>query len=316
MFRSNRGGDGPPEPAELRSRFEQQRPGFDSPVHLRFVLESFDPNEGIIRGRVSGEIDVAAFERDRPFQELPTSTTLSMISLYQTQSVEIALTPKSAGFSVSPPAVEIAFETWGEQRAFPSDEYGSNYLFIITGALGFPSISVISSQNLSQYHVLLSANNRYLNVLIERYDSQVRWVYLIALTPLLLFIALHVVSKGRSQRQGGTFAIEVAVGLLALLPLRQVLVPSSLVMITNIDILLGMQFVIFIVWVVFEVVRSEVRRGTHPVGDREQRQSDVGRSPTHNQQFRTEASGADLNETPTAARQPRAGNPGSDCGPR
>lgn len=105
VFRSNRGSGGPPAPVELRPRFEQLRPGFGSPVHLRFVLESFDPNEGVIRGQVSGEIDVAAFGRDYPFQKLPTSTTLSMTSLYQTQSVQVVLAPKSAGFSVPPPAV-------------------------------------------------------------------------------------------------------------------------------------------------------------------------------------------------------------------
>ena len=79
------------------------------------------------------------------------------------------------------------------------------------------------------------------------------WTYTIALAPLLLLGAL-VWSGLRSPESAGRAALEASVGLVALLPLRQVLVPPDVQSLTRLDVVLSIELLAFIAWLAIAVV--------------------------------------------------------------
>nr|MDT0663345.1 hypothetical protein [Micromonospora sp. DSM 115978] len=213
-------------------------------VHLRFVFDDFDPVLGALRGYVSANLDMERY-RNRYFSnELPSSISLRLGSVHSQKLYELPLLTSSKTDSASVP---LELETWGDPRSFPSDTYAAIYLLGLGNGLGFPSVSAVMGSGLSQYAIKASVNGVYLNFLFERPALQAGWVYLIASSPFVLLLVL-VWSGLRSQQNAAVSAIETAVGLLALLPLRQVLVPAHLEMITNVDLLLGLELVLFIGW--------------------------------------------------------------------
>ena len=84
------------------------------------------------------------------------------------------------------------------------------------------------------------------------------FVYAVAVAPLLLGIAAGF-SWLRDRRSTGA-PIELAAALLALLPLRQVLVPGDITGITRLDHLLGIEVVIIAVGVACACASTQVQR--------------------------------------------------------
>lgn len=91
-----------------------------------------------------------------------------------------------------------------------------------------------------------------INILISRNIRTTVWCYLIALSPaILIFVLLFQLAVGAAQ-----VTLEAGVGIIAILPLRQVLVPSDVGGITRIDLILGMELVAMLVLVAISVTRQ------------------------------------------------------------
>lgn len=97
-------------------------------------------------------------------------------------------------------------------------------------------------------------------LLIERPLSAQVFVWTMALTPMLLLIVMIMQVAGIRRRErtasasGGYVSLELAAAMLAILSLRQVLVPAEIQGFTTIDFLLGAQLAAFIALVVLEYV--------------------------------------------------------------
>jgi hypothetical protein len=254
LFHENRGGGGPPEAREIRPRYEEAFPsGSDSSfIRLRFVFTEFDPTRGAIRGTVAGFIDETAYAKQYFGSAAPKSTELTLRSLFTTTQLEIPLATKD--FPESAAQVPLELEVWGEPNNFPGDAYTTAYSFDVGSGMDWASVSVLLGSGLRSYYISGSISDLYLNIMLERRETQRRWVYTLALSPLLLLGAL-VWSTLRSRDDAVALSIETAVGVLALLPLRQVLVPSDITSITNVDLILGVEFLLFIGWMGWSIVK-------------------------------------------------------------
>jgi hypothetical protein len=97
----------------------------------------------------------------------------------------------------------------------------------------------------------------HIEILVSRTAMVKNFVWAMALTPsLLLFVALFQLLNRVRQQTGArteTFIpLELAVAVLAILPLRQVLIPSDIQGLTVVDFALGTQLAAFIALVVFQ----------------------------------------------------------------
>ncbi|MBG0569202.1 hypothetical protein [Actinoplanes aureus] len=247
LFHQDRGGGGPPEAKEIRPRYEESfASGSETSfIHLRFAFTEFDAKRGTIRGTVAGLIDETAYARQYYGSALPKSTKLTLRSLFTTIKLEVPLVPKVD--SESEVKVPLELDAWGEPSTFPGDSYAIVYFFDVGAGMDRPSASVLLGSGLRLYSISGSIGNPYFNILLERRETQRWWVYTLALSPLILFFALAW-SSLRLRDNSVALSTETAVGVLALLPLRQVLVPSEISSLTNVDLILGIEFLLFIGW--------------------------------------------------------------------
>jgi hypothetical protein len=192
--------------------------------------------------------------------------------------------------SVSPSNLDLnalfrttqSISTLGAPRSFPDDWYELNdtAMLSIPGAKVYSSLIMTSrdqdySLSASVYQ-LGKHNNAGPNALeftIRRPRLLVIYTYLVAAMPFLLLIAIFLLMHLR-KRHGGEVpkhsevAFGVAAALLAILPLRSVLVPSLLPIPTRLDLYLGLGAVglvaLSIVWVIFNPPSNSDGSGNPP----------------------------------------------------
>lgn len=103
----------------------------------------------------------------------------------------------------------------------------------------------------------VSRSGSQLLMRIEREPVRKSFVYMVAATPvaLLLVVTLQAV---RRRREGNPTVplVEVAIGALAVLPLRQVVVPSQITDITAVDLILAIELVAFVLLAVAMAIFS------------------------------------------------------------
>jgi uncharacterized membrane protein YhaH (DUF805 family) len=259
LFNQNRGGKLPGS-VELRPQFPGQF-GSDSSswIILTVVLDDFDPNSGELRGTVSGAVDREAFAKEYPGAEPPGRTRLTLMTLYRSKSIEIELSPSTAASDTDQAvSVPINLETWGARHAFPGDSYAATYFIHLEAGQGFPSTIVVVGPRLADYIVSGRIGGTYFNVLLKRGLLQQIWIYALIASAWALFAALVV--TGRRTRDTGSSAIQASIGVLALIPLRQVLVPADLKGMTDVDILLGIEFFAFMMWALIATFYLDQRR--------------------------------------------------------
>ncbi|NIH70157.1 hypothetical protein [Modestobacter marinus] len=263
VFLSDRGSGGPPSPVEIRPRFAEDFYNENAFVTLLVVLDDFSPQTGQISAHVSAVVDKALYEKAYPGETPPSKIRLTVAGLYGWRVAEMPLLEESSQqFESSVNSVPIDLEAWGDPRGFPNDSYGSNNFYYIDNGLGRPSVTLLATPRLAAYHLEASVDDLYLSFLLERRQAEKLWIYTILASPVLLLISLMWLSRRQSQ-DVGTSALEVVVGLLALLPLRQVLVPEDINQLTWLDVILGVEFVLFIAWLAYAILRSgrQVSRG-------------------------------------------------------
>jgi hypothetical protein len=251
IYESDRGGGGAQSERRLYPRDPRDIWTEEDPIRLSFVIEKLDLENQVLRGSVFARLDAEIYRRKYPLaEELPTSISLGITGLSTRRVTRVPLA--DARDTDSPiDGVPVEFEAWGHSNDFPSDAYGSNNFTSLGSGVGFPSIEVVIGGGMSAYKVTAAADETYLNFFVERHKKQAWWVYIIALSPLFLFIALQRARRGSDTLQ--TTSLEIAVGVLALLPLRQVLVPPEIPTLTRVDVLLGLELLGFLLWVAFAV---------------------------------------------------------------
>ena len=175
--------------------------------------------------------------------------------------VELSLTGRD-GETVDvalPPSETVMVTTETNPQAFPDDSYRLELAFVSTGAP--VSVSMQPNPSLVDWRVsALEACGGCVGLVFQR-PAHVRFfVYGVALAPLLLGLsaALHWLSD-RSSRSA---PIELGAALLALLPLRDVLVPDDIPGITRLDHLLGAEVVLIAVAVAVVTAMALWRRAS------------------------------------------------------
>jgi hypothetical protein len=251
LFLQDRG-SGPPRPIEaLNPNIPQTFQASLSPSFIRliFVLDEFDPVGGKLQGRVGGIINPDLYHSEYPFSKsIPAKIPLTLYSLFSGTHLNVPLTSSLDGDQGDlEQSTPVELEAWGEQRRFPNDSYAVTDLYNIGGGNGWASVTLVTGSRLSQYRVRASVSYAYVNVLIERAPATRLWVYTIVTSPIV-FLGALIWSGIFSRQSAVASAIEVAVGLVALLPLRQVLVPASLTDLTTVDLMLGIEFLLFVAW--------------------------------------------------------------------
>jgi hypothetical protein len=268
VFLEDRGGGGPPSPTEIRPRYANHYETSDSWVTLQFFLDDFDPSTGELEGRVAATLDEETFTREFPGSQPPPEITISLVGLFEARSVTVPLGATESASDFAPQSsASIGIESWGAASAFPNDAYGSNNFIEIGSGMGYPSVTLLASQRLAPYHIEARVDATYLNILLKRKTGQVLWIYCIALSPLILLCSLIWLGISR-RNSAGAAALEVVVGLLALLPLRQVLVPPNITELTWLDTILGLEFILFVGWLAITVLfleSSDTKQVDNPI---------------------------------------------------
>lgn len=247
IFASDRGSGGAERTDELRPRYPVALVDDHGPVELTFIMESIDLDAQTLSGRVFAKLDPDKYRAEFNGAEPPQTLVLTITGLFTEESFRV---PISQGRSDAVPAVPVRFETWGYPQDFPSDSYGSNNFIDIGSGLGVPNVEVVSTGALSSYDSTVAGDTVYLNFLLDRKDGQKWWVYTVTLAPLLLLAVLTLTKRSHRQADQGLM-LELGLGILALLPLRQVLVPPDVPHLTRVDLLLGLQLAAFLAFAVY-----------------------------------------------------------------
>ena len=134
-----------------------------------------------------------------------------------------------------------------------------NYNFHSAWAMGWrarvlPDTALSTEASMSQYRVGYSKDGTTgrLNVVITRSSHQEIFIWVVALVPVLL-LAVAVIGR---RPESSAISIEFAAAMLAILPLRLVLVPTALDQITALDYLLGAELVLTTAVVSFFLISS------------------------------------------------------------
>lgn len=225
--------------------------GHDGVTTLYLELTDLDPARGLLRGSAT-----VGFDESRAGGRKPDNLILGFgYRDWVAPAVEVEMPVVEypmIGSGSPTTTVPLALPVHGEARAFPGDSYAATYTISLRKDVGgfyaIDGMVVRAGPRLTGYRVALAVGPLDFRVRVERSTQTAIWVYIVALSPCLLLLVI-VRANVKSRRQSdATLAIEVAVGLLAVLPLRQVLVPSDVEGITRVDALLGGIFLMFLLW--------------------------------------------------------------------
>jgi hypothetical protein len=224
------------------------------PISLTFRISSFDPSSGLMQGQVqlllghqwfdqNSRVPNVVYVNGSPANIIRHSRTCKDCSQYATGSVRYQ---------------EVVL---GTSAAFPSDKYLISGSFRLGNGGDKPISKAMRTvleigPGLHGYEIealRMGKDTSHVAVLLSRPESEVIWYYAIALAPvLLIFVLLWQLVTGTR------ITLEAGIGILAILSLRQVLVPSNISGITRIDILLGLEVVMMIVLVAIGGFRQNV----------------------------------------------------------
>lgn len=160
-----------------------------------------------------------------------------------------------------PPSDTVTVTAQTNPQAFPDDSYVVRLEVTSTGAP--VSVSMLPNPSLADWRLSALDNCGGCVGLVFQRPAHVRFfVYGVALAPLLLGLSagLHWLSDRASR----SAPIELGAALLALLPLRDVLVPDDVPGITRLDHLLGGEVVVIAVAVAVVTAMALWRRGATP----------------------------------------------------
>lgn len=158
-----------------------------------------------------------------------------------------------------PPSDTIVVTAQTNPQAFPDDLYRVEFAVTSTGAP--VTVSLLPNPGLVDWRMsALDGCGGCVGVVFSRQTHVRLFVYGVALAPLLLGLsaALHWLSDRNSR----SAPIELGAALLALLPLRDVLVPDDIPGITRLDHLLGGEVVLIAVAVAVVTAITLWRRAT------------------------------------------------------
>jgi hypothetical protein len=228
----------------------------DGSVDMTYQIENFDPETGIVKGSLAFPawqtsdlhkrlyLNGVQITRTSPLNSLGSITD----SLVPITSVpyQVAVTGTAAAFPSD--SYRVRFSVSLSYRGLHGPEYLSNH-----------SLSVRVGPRTNSYVVeapdprrdMNSADTEFLTLLITRKTPDIVWYYAIAVVPAVLILALiwQLVSGG-----GSRITLEAGIGILAILSLRQVIVPANIHTMTRIDLLLGIEAAVMILLVTWGVV--------------------------------------------------------------
>ena len=237
--------------------FEQVGSYLPGSINMTYEIKDFDPETGIVNGSLSF-----------PFWQilgLPKPLYLNGIPVTRTPPLNAIGINDSQEPITSMPYQVVAT---GTAAAFPSDSYRVRFPVELSykGHLGLDyvsnhSLTVRSGPRTNSYVVeapdkrhrdTYSADTGFLTLLITRKTPDIVWYYAIAVVPAVLILALvwQLVSGG------SRITLEAGIGILAILSLRQVIVPANIHTITRIDLLLGIEAVVMILLVTWGALQK------------------------------------------------------------
>jgi hypothetical protein len=263
IYRADRGSGGPPAGVALRPRDTVELTQGDGPVALSIVLNALDLQSQTVRATV-----YASYDESRAFYEgvpRPPQIIVSLTGLSARSSVAVPVPPK---YQESTQGKEISIELWGWSNDYPSDGYGSSNFVSIGSGLGHPTIKVTSSGAFQGFNVKVAGDSSYFNLLLTRKSGNAWWVYTMAFAPLIVLVLMSL-AHARHRVNSGVLWLEAAVGVVAILPLRQVLVPADVPSLTRVDILLGVELLAFLMAAgLFGLTASTTDANEAPAGSR------------------------------------------------
>jgi hypothetical protein len=204
-----------------------------------YTINSFDPETGLIDVSITVAPPTANAESRVPKQQLYLNDN----------PVTLASTPFSDGATIKDQEVAT-----GTAEAFPSDSYQVGLLAQLTilthqsqEVLPNAALYIKVGPRLNSFVVtaLRPGETDHVSLLISRQKRVIVWYYAIALAPAVLILTLlwQLINNARP------ITLEAGIGIIAILPLRQVIVPSDIIGITRIDILLGFEVIAMILLV-------------------------------------------------------------------
>jgi hypothetical protein len=210
---------------------------------IEIYLTDLNPNDGTLSGVIKAYRPANFQESAEPNATDAPKVLLSFVSVYGASELTVPIYKNFYTARATP----IRLHMSGGPRRFPSDSYSTSYFLDIANfASGSFNLELGVGEQLADYETQAASDGKSLDILMERSQAQQMWVYLIAWSPMLLLFALVMASQ-RVENRVQT-ALEATVGLVALLPLRQVLVPSTIETLTVVDFILGFEFLLFIAW--------------------------------------------------------------------
>ncbi|MEU1238369.1 hypothetical protein ABZ399_29780 [Micromonospora aurantiaca] len=98
------------------------------------------------------------------------------------------------------------------------------------------------SRSLANRRAVAYSDRGEVGIRVSRRADSILYVYVVALSPLILLLAMVI----RHRQRDEVPVLDLAVGALALLPLRDILIPEGASGLTDVDLILGCQFVLFV----------------------------------------------------------------------
>jgi hypothetical protein len=221
------------------------------PIYLTFEIDSFNPSSGTARGRINALLGPEWF-----YQEAISGRAANVPKRIYVNGIPISVARSAVRCSVCPPfasgSAPYSMQAVGSSATFPSDSYAINQSVTLNdqqtgGPRGATGISIEVGPKLNAYQIEAhkTDNTFELSILLRRNTRQTVWTYVIALAPILLILVLVWQLVSGSPR----VTLEAGIGILAILSLRQVLVPPDVGGITQVDLILGMELVAIILLV-------------------------------------------------------------------
>lgn len=221
------------------------------PIYLTFEIDTFDPSSGTTEGRINATLGPEWF-----YQQPISGHAPSVPELVYVNGIPIRMARSAERCDVCPPiasgSVAYSMQAVGSSAAFPSDSYAIDQAVTVDdqqsgSPRGATEISIQAGPRLNPYQIEAhkTDNTFEISILLRRNTRQTVWSYVIALAPILLIFVLAWQLVTGSPR----VTLEAGIGILAILPLRQVLVPTDVGGITGVDLVLGMELVAIILLV-------------------------------------------------------------------
>ncbi|GAB3428501.1 hypothetical protein GCM10027569_72000 [Flindersiella endophytica] len=228
----------------------------DPPAHRPIIyawlrVDSVDLSSGTVTGllRLAAHIDqVDSLARSKATFDLAFSTTPTPTRMHIVVAKLVTQRPEperqvDSFISLYERTVTVSIR--GTARSYPMDRYVLGWGLRLTGVekvdTGHEGVD-IDLWTSCNYNVLEEYDFEHHIGLTRKMGDQA-FVWALSLAPLLLLIP--VISR-HALSNHGALSLELAVALFSILPLRQVLVPSSITIPTLVDVVLGVELAAFL----------------------------------------------------------------------